>query len=140
MADAFLLDSSALIAFLQAEPGARRVLQLLEQSSRGEFTIFCSFVSLAEVQYITAADFGDEAARKAIADLKKLTITWIYADDALCAAAAEVKAAHKISFADSFVVATALRHDAILVHKDPEIAAIRTPLKQETLPLKTAAT
>ena len=125
MPERFLLDSSALIAFLQAEPGAPRVLDLLEKAVRIEAEVVACFVSLTEVQYITAYDHGEEPARKAIADLKQLSIRWQHSDDALCASAAEVKAAHRISFADAFVVASALRWDAVLVHKDPEFATCR---------------
>jgi hypothetical protein len=36
------------------------------------------------------------AARKAIADLKRLSVTWQHSDDALCASAADVKATRKV--------------------------------------------
>lgn len=140
MADRFLLDTSAFITFLQGEPGAPRVLELLEKAARREAEVFACFVTLTEVQYITFHDFGDEAAKKTITDLKRLAVTWQHSDEALCAGAAEVKAAHKVSFADSFVVAAALRLNATLVHKDPEFAAIAAPLQQEMLPPKTSAT
>ena len=65
MPERFLLDSSALIAFLQAEPGAPRVLDLLEKAARIEAEVVACFVSLTEVQYITAYDHGEEPARKA---------------------------------------------------------------------------
>ncbi|MCX6930555.1 MAG: PIN domain-containing protein [Verrucomicrobia bacterium] len=136
MPERFLLDSSAFIAFLQAEPGAPRVLDLLEKAARVEAEVVACFVSLTEVQYITAYDHGEESARKAITDLKQLNIRWQHSDDALCASAAELKAAHRISFADAFVVASAFRWDAVLVHKDPEFATVPAPLKQEMLPPK----
>lgn len=137
MADRFLLDSSAFIAFLQAEAGAARVLHLLEQAARDQVEVFGCFASLTEVQYIVFYDFGADAARSTVADMRRRRVTWPHSDDALCAAAADVKAAHRISFADSFVVATALRFDAVPVHKDPELAAVPPPLKQEMLPPKT---
>ena len=140
MAERFLLDTSAFIAFLQAEPGAPRVRDLLEQAVRSEASIFACFVSLTEVQYITSYDFGGEAARKTIADLKQLAVAWQHSDDGLCASAADIKAAHKISLADAFIAAAALRLDAVLVHKDPEFIAIPSPLKQEMLPPKAPAT
>jgi ribonuclease VapC len=136
MPDRFLLDTSALLTFLQAEPGAQRVLRVLEDATRGEVEAAASFVSLTEVQYITSYDFGDDAARDAIAVLKRLSIAWQHSDDELCARAADVKARHSVSFADSYVVATALRLDAVLLHKDQELAAIPAPLKQEMLPPK----
>ncbi len=138
MAERFLLDTSALVAFLQAEPGAPRVLDLLEKAARHEVEVSACFVSLTEVQYITFYDYGEEAARKAVADLKRLMVFWQDSDDDLCASAADLKATHKVSFADAFVAATALRFDAVLIHKDPELAAIPSPLKQEMLPPKPA--
>ena len=140
MADRFLLDTSAFLTFLQGEPGAPRVLELLEKAARHEAEVFASFVSLTEVQYITFHDFGDEAAKKAIADLKCLAVSWQHSDEALCASAAEVKARHKVSFADAFVAAAALRVDAVLVHKDPEFVSVSALVKQEMLPPKTFAT
>lgn len=138
MAERFLLDTSAFVAFLQGEPGAARVLELLEKAARREVEVLACFVTLTEVQYITFYDYGEEAARKAIADLKRLALSWQHSDDALCASAADLKALHKISLADAFVVAAALRFEALLVHKDPELAAIPSPLKQEMLPPKSA--
>ena len=140
MADRFLLDTSAFVTFLQGEPGSLFVLELLEKAARREVEVFACFVSLTEVQYITFHDFGDEAARKAIADMKRLAITWQHSDDALCASAAEVKARHRVSFADAFVAAAALRLDATLVHKDPEFVSVSAPLRHEMLPLKTPST
>ena len=48
----------------------------------------------------------------------------------------QLKAAHKISFADAFVAATALRWDAALVHKDSEFKALDGVIKLLALPLK----
>jgi predicted nucleic acid-binding protein len=53
MAERCLLDTSAFVAFLQAEPGASRVPGLLEKAARHEVEVFACFVSLTEVQYIT---------------------------------------------------------------------------------------
>ena len=41
-----------------------------------------------------------------------------------------------MSFADSFIAATALHLDAILVHKDPEFDALKSILQMESLPYK----
>ncbi len=140
MVNRFLFDTSAFIAFLQAEPGAPRIRDLLEQSARRESDVIGCFVSLTEVQYITHYDFGEEAARATIADMKRLPVIWLHTDDALCSTAADIKASHRVSLADAFVVASALRLDALLVHKDPEFAALPGPLKQEMLPAKTGRT
>jgi predicted nucleic acid-binding protein len=63
MAERFLLDTSAIVAFFQAEPGASRVLDLLEKAARQEVEVFACFVSLTELQYITFYDYGDALHR-----------------------------------------------------------------------------
>jgi len=115
------------------------VLELLEKAARNEAGLFASFASLAECKYITEADFGAQKAQRAIADLKQMPITWVHSDDALCINAADIKLTHRVSFADAFVAATAVRVEAVLAHKDPEILKIPTPLKQEMLPPKVAS-
>ena len=55
----------------------------------------------------------------------------------LCSDAAKLKAAHKLSFADSFVAATAQRIGAVLLHKDPEFNAVSGVVKLRMLPPKT---
>jgi predicted nucleic acid-binding protein len=88
------------------------------------------------VDYITRQEKDEQVARGRIADLKNLPIQWIHSDESLCAVAATLKAGHRISFADAFVAATALRCNAILVHKDPEFLQVGQGLRQLALPPK----
>jgi predicted nucleic acid-binding protein len=43
---------------------------------------------------------------------------------------------HPISFADSIIAATAERERAVLVHKDPEFAALEGTIRMKSLPHK----
>ena len=97
------------------------------------------FASLTEVEYITAQEEGAEAARQRLADLNAMSIQWLHSDAALCHEAARLKAAHKMSFADAFVAATARRFDATLVHKDPQFDPLAGEVKQHMLPPKSGA-
>jgi predicted nucleic acid-binding protein len=97
------------------------------------------FASLTEVEYITSQAEGDEAARQQLTDLNSLPVQWLHSDASLCHEAARLKAAHRISFADAFIAATALRFDAMLVHKDPEFRTLAGDLKQHALPSKSGA-
>jgi predicted nucleic acid-binding protein len=124
------------MAFLEDEPGADQVQTALLQAAEGGSTIYASFVSLTEVEYITRQERREQVAQERIAGLRELRIEWIHSDDALCAAAAKLKATHRISFADAFVAATALRFDATLIHKDPEFLPLGPGLKQLALPPK----
>ena len=136
MADLFLLDTSAFITLTDREPGFERVQDLLKAARRGETELHACFVSLTEVQYILTQDRGAQRAARISAAIRKFPIRWHHSGDALCAAAAVLKVAHKLSLADCFVAALAQRLDATLVHKDPEFAALAGNVKQRTLPPK----
>ena len=139
MADSFLLDTSAFITLTDKEPGFERVQSLLKAGKRGEVELHASFVTLTEVRYILTYDRGEEKAARISTALRKFPVHWHHSDDALCDEAAKLKAAHKVSFADAFVAATAKRLDATLIHKDPEFDALAGVIKLHGLPPKTGA-
>ena len=139
MAEAFLFDTSAFITLTDREPGVDRVRELLKAARRAELTLYACFVSLTEVQYIKTYDDGAEKALRIMNAIRKFPVSWIHSDAALCASAAELKAAHTISFADAFVAAAALRVGGVLLHKDPQFKALTGILKHEMLPPKLAA-
>lgn len=127
----YLLDTSALLALRDDEPGAARVQQLLME---GPPCLAC-FITLMEVFYRVWKDEGEAAGQEAYADCLALPIQWVHESPALLQRAARVKATHPLSLADAWIAAAALECDATLVHKDPEFE--RLPgLKEERLPYK----
>ena len=136
MADAVVFDTSAFLTLTGEEPGADEVQELITEALAGVIELHASFVSLTEVEYITRQEEGEAIARQRLADIKALPVQWLHSDDALCSEAAKLKAAHKVSFADAFVAATAKRINATLVHKDPEFNALAGVLKLHGLPPK----
>ena len=136
MAERFVIDTSAWLALDEAEPGAGEVEALLAESWLGQAEVHASFVTLTELEYIRTQEQDAAQAAELLSWAKSQPVTWHHSDDALCGMAAKLKAAHKISFADAFVAATAQRLDAMLVHKDPKIAALGGVVKQQMLPPK----
>jgi predicted nucleic acid-binding protein len=139
VADAFVLDTSAILTLTGNEPGANQVQTYLAEAIAGRIRLHGSFASLTEVEYITTQEEGAEAARQRLADLNAMPVQWLHSDADLCHEAARLKAAHRISFADAFVAATARRFDATLVHKDPEFNPLAAEVKQQMLPAKSGA-
>ena len=136
MADPLLLDTSAILAFTEDEPGADQVQAALLDTDAGVLLLHACFVTLTEVEYIARQERGELAAEQRIDELRSLPILWVHSDRALYSAAAKLKAGHRISFADAFVAAATLRFDATLVHRDPEFLPLRPMLKQLVLPPK----
>lgn len=113
-----MLDAWAVLALVRDEPAAERVEELIDS---GGTTI--SAVNLGEVLYTLVRSHGLDRATK-IANGVRQTVETVYPDWLLVEAAALVKSRGGLSYADSFCVATALRHNAPIATGDPEILAL----------------
>ncbi|MGZ9164560.1 MAG: PIN domain-containing protein [Anaerolineales bacterium] len=133
MADkSFVLDTSALMAFIEKEEGAERVREVLLKKS-----IIIHWLSIMETVYISQRELGEEEALTRYALLKKLNARIIWdADESLLLNAARIKSTHNLSLADSVIAAIADQHKAILLHKDPEYEPLQDVLEMEILPYK----
>jgi len=127
----FLLDTSALLALRDNEPGANRISELLSDGS----PCYGSFMTLMEVFYRVWKDEGEAAGREAYADCFALPMVWIHESPGILQRAAVIKATHPLSVADAWIAATALELEVTLVHKDPEFEHL-PELLQERLPYK----
>lgn len=131
----FLLDTSALLALRDDEPGSERVAYLLESATTGLLTCHGCFISLMEIFYRVWKDEGEEAGRQAYHICQSLPIIWLHESKALLERASEIKARFPLSLADAWIAAAALELEAVLVHKDPEFENV-SGLRQEILPYK----
>lgn len=131
----YVLDTSALLALRDDEPGADRVAAILEEAARGECVCHGCFISQMELLYRVWKDEGEEAGRMAYSTCLKLPIEWLHESPELLERAAAVKACFPLSLADAWIAATALQLEAILVHKDPEFEKV-VDLQQEFLPYR----
>ncbi len=128
----YLLDTSALIAFIEQEPGVEQVHALL-----GEQTVLVPFVTLMETYYITLQEQGPIIADKRYHLIRNLPLTILWqVDEIILRLSARFKAAHRISFADALIAGFAAAHNAILVHKDPEYEVLKDKIRLEPLPYK----
>ena len=133
MRELVLLDTSALLALRDDEPGAQRVAALLVDSAKGPApSCLACFMSRMEVLYRVWKDEGERSGRLAHEQLLALPIRWVEASDALLMRAAEFKAGVALSVADAWIAAAADLEGARLLHKDPEFRAI-SQLAQEWL-------
>lgn len=132
----YLFDSSTFLTLFEDEDGAETVQRLLERAKKGEIIVFTSFVSFTEIFYITLREKGEEAAKKRIKIMNRLVITRVESSQELGLIAGRLKATHKISFADTWIAATAMFYDAILVHKDPGFEQLKDKVKVLELPYK----
>jgi predicted nucleic acid-binding protein len=117
----YLLDTSAILAFYQGEPGSEVVRGLFEARDRGEATIYVSFMTIFELAYIVKSRAGDAQASSFIVEVRSLEMDEVWPDEALMWSAADIKARAGLSAADAFVAASSIAADAVLAHRDPEL-------------------
>lgn len=136
MNKAYLLDTSAIFAYMEDEAGAQIVENILNGARHGKNKILISFITLTEIYYIVWQEKGEDFAREAVVLLKSLPVEFVESSERLNLSAGRIKANHKLSLADAFVAAAALDRSATLVHKDPEFEALAGFITLMALPYK----
>ncbi len=116
----YVLDASALFAFLRDKAGASRVDQLLKEALRGHARLLMSAVNYGEVFGTFLRDYGAEQASVAMHAVSPLPIEMLDATTQRAFRAAEVKFKHKLYYADSFAAALAIEYKATLVTSDSD--------------------
>lgn len=130
--EACLLDSSALLTLIEDEPGADRVEEVLRS-----LPCLIPWLALLEVYYVTQQEEGVDVAERRLALLEHLPAEILWeADDSVLRTAAGLKAEHRISLADAVMAGFAVTQQATLLHKDPELEAVRGRVELEALPYK----
>ncbi len=117
-----VLDSFALLAYLNMEAKYRKVKDLLASGD----TLLMNDINVGEVFYVLAKERGlDRAEYFVNTVLPNLPIEVVPNDLQNVLEAARIKATHSISYADCFVVATALKQNAIILTGDPEFRKVQ---------------
>ena len=120
----YILDSYAILALLNDEPGAERVASLLTQARNQEITLRMSLLNLGEVAYIVERRQGQEKTRTLLAYLDDIGIMYEEVSRERILAAAHLKAQFPIAYADAFAAALAREYSATLLTGDPEFSAL----------------
>lgn len=136
----FVLDTSALLTYIENEEGVAEVEGLLLKAINNEIVLYISIVSCIEVFYITWQEQGKEAAVERLKLIDDLMVIQEPLDSQLTKMIGEMKATQTMSFADCCIAGLAKFKQAILVHKDPEYEQVEAEIKQFKLPYKKIAT
>ena len=130
----YVLDSFALLAFLQGEVGAPRVRDVLEYGQANKDTLFLSVVNLSECLYIVERNGGSARARQVWEALQECPVRIEPASERHALVAARIKASHRVSLADAYAVALALEQAATVVTGDPEFKEVEEMIPVLWLP------
>ena len=123
-----VLDSFALLAYLKMEGKYKKIKDLLASDE----VLFMNDINVGEAFYVLAKERGAEKAEYFVNTvLPNLPIKVVPNTLQDVIEAARIKATHSISYADCFVVATALKKDAAIVTGDPEFKKVQKTVEIE---------
>ena len=121
-----VLDAFAILAYLEGEPAAQRVGDVLTSGDP-----WMTHINLGEVTYIVERTRGKAAADDVCANLLAqdrpgggVAIRWLPVDEALVRRAASLKAGGGLSYADCFAAAAAAMLGCSVLTGDPEFRAV----------------
>ena len=129
MSSTKVLDSYALIAFLENEPGADAVRELILQAEAGELKLLMCVINLGEIWYSIARTTSPKTADRFVQEIQGMAIEFVDADWALTQQAAIYKARGRISFADCFAAALAKTRKAEVVTGDKEFKRLEDEIE-----------
>lgn len=124
-----VLDSYALMAFFEDEPGADFVRGLIHKSVESDTSLLMTVVNLGEIWYSIARNNSPEIADQYVHEIKGMGIEIVEVDWNLTRQAAVFKSGGNISYADCFAAALAKLKKAELVTGDKEFKSLEGEIK-----------
>jgi len=134
VSERYVLDSFAVLALLGKEPGSEIVNEILKKAQATKAEVWMTWVNVGEVAYIVERRWGKARVYQVLGTLEATAVEIEEAERELALAAAEIKAGHRLAYADAFAAALTLREEAVLVTGDPEFERLEDALPIEWLP------
>ena len=124
-----ILDSYALMSFLQDEPSAGAVEDLLIAATEGKIHLAICVVNLGEVWYSTKRVISHDAANRYVSQIQDMAIEVVDANWEIARQAAIYKSTGGMSYADCFAAALAKLRNAELVTGDREFKKVESEIR-----------
>jgi ribonuclease VapC len=107
------------------QPMANKFLVMIEAAFAGDVSLSMSRMNYGEVIYSVRKDVAPHLRESALKAFLEIPIRFYSVDDLLVDEAAAIKAVHKISYADAFAAALALRLGLPVVTGDHEFLKLK---------------
>jgi predicted nucleic acid-binding protein len=125
-----VLDSHALLAYFEREPGWDRVAHFMHEAAGGKFRLVMSVVNWGEICYITLREYGTNDLERILHAMDNMPVEIVDAGREATLEAARFKARGNLAYAHSFVCGLAkLIKGAEIVTGDPEFRSIENLLR-----------
>jgi predicted nucleic acid-binding protein len=133
----FVLDSSAVLRFVDQEAGAERIREIFQSCAGTQNETSISAVQWGEIAGKLRRCLGDSAQKRILESIKQLDPSIIPATAERAVHAAEIKIDRKLAYADAFAVELAMDSpEHLLVTADYDLQAVEDLARIEFLPAK----
>lgn len=129
----YVFDSSVLISYLDGEPNAEKVANILEEINESDIDAFLCVVNYGEVYYHFLRTGGSSTGETILKVIKTLPIKIVEANIELTLSASKIKAFNKMSYADCYAAALTENKKGILLTSDKEFKQIEKNIKIDFL-------
>jgi len=126
---ATVLDSYAVITYLEKQAGYEQVANVFRECVEKDREVFLCIVNWGEVIYHALRTGGEQKAQRAEGAMAALPIELLDVNKELTLQAAQLKASHKMSYADCFAAAAAMKKKCELVTGDKEFKQVEKEIK-----------
>jgi predicted nucleic acid-binding protein len=134
---AYVLDSSALIRYVDNQPGAIRVERILKECASRQARLYISAVQWGEVAANLRKRFGASEEQRVLNNLLPSEAEIVAASGDRALRAAKLRVDRGISYADTFAIELALDSpDHVLITADYGFKPVEDRIKIEFLPAK----
>lgn len=135
-----VLDSSALLRFVDGQIGAEQVEELLDRAQQSGKPLLMSAANWGEVVYTVLRFHGTSSGPILLSTIRTLPIDIVPVTTEGAERAADFKHTYKIAYADAFAGSLALSESATLLTADQDFRAVpKSVIKIEFLPVKPRA-
>ena len=124
-----VLDASALMSYLEKEPGYEKVRDLLIKAAETDKNLLMTTVNFGEVYYAVAREHGLEEAERISRLVQTFPIEFVEVSLTLARQAALYKANQKLPFIDCFAAALAHLRKSELLTTDADFKAVAGEIK-----------
>lgn len=133
----YVLDSSAILRYLDNEAGADRVAEIIKSHLAGRCAVLISALHWGEIAGITGKAHGSAAMELVLSRLSAFGFEVVPADGERAVRASLIKLKRQIPYVDAFGVELAAEaRDRVFVTADFDFKAAARDVKIEFLPAK----
>ena len=124
-----VLDASALMTYLEKEPGYEKIKVAFAQAAEKGERLFMNIVNWGEVYYVLARDYDLEKVEEILRIVETFPIECVRPDKELTQQAAWYKAIRKLPYVDSHAAALAKIQKCELMTADKDFKLVERDIK-----------